>query len=196
MHGFAPIAAAAFAMRAFARPWWVAGGWAIDLFLDEVSRPHADIEIGIIRADQRLLHAYLRNWTLSKPALDGRANATVAWLAEDWLAFPHHQVFAARAEHPAAAIDFFLDDIAGGVWHYRPHPAIVRPAEQVVGRSAQDIPILAPEIQLAYKARLLRPKDEHDFAHTLPKLGPAQRAWLAETIRVTVPACPWLQALA
>jgi len=26
--------------------WWIAGGWAIDLFLRRTTRPHADIEIG------------------------------------------------------------------------------------------------------------------------------------------------------
>src|SRR5882724_11829263 len=28
-------------------PWYVAAGWAIDLFLGEVTRPHGDIEIGV-----------------------------------------------------------------------------------------------------------------------------------------------------
>ena len=196
MQSYAPIEAATTGMRAFPRPWWVAGGWAIDLFLDAVTRPHADIEIGIVRADQRLLHAYLRGWTLSKPALVGRTNAIVAWLAEDWLDFPAHQVFAEQAGAPPAAIDFFLDDIADGMWRYRPNPAIVRPATDLVMRSARGIPIIAPEIQLAYKARLLRPKDAHDFACTLPKLSVAQRRWLAQTIRTLNPACPWLADLA
>ena len=196
MQSFAPIEAAATVMRAFARPWWVAGGWAIDLFLDALSRPHADIEIGVARADQRVLHTYLRGWTLCKPAGDGRPNATVAWMAADWVDLPDHQVFAARAGAVPVEIDYFLDDIADGTWHYRPHPAITRPSDELVMRSARGIPIIAPEIQLAYKARLLRPKDAHDFACTLPRLGKVQREWLAETIRATVPACPWLHDLA
>jgi hypothetical protein len=32
-------------------PWWIAGGWALDLFLGQVSRSHADIDVGIFRAD-------------------------------------------------------------------------------------------------------------------------------------------------
>ena len=30
-------------------PWWIAGGWAIDLFLDRETRPHADLDVGVLR---------------------------------------------------------------------------------------------------------------------------------------------------
>src|SRR3954467_9622826 len=32
-------------------PWWIAGGWAIDLFLDRETRPHADLDVGVLRRD-------------------------------------------------------------------------------------------------------------------------------------------------
>ena len=32
-------------------PWWVAGGWAMDLHLGAQSRPHDDIDIGVLRRD-------------------------------------------------------------------------------------------------------------------------------------------------
>ncbi len=41
------------------------------------------------------------------------------------------------------------------------------------------IPYLAPEIQLLYKAKGLRLKDEADFARTLPALDEKSRQWLA-----------------
>lgn len=28
----------------FGKPWWVAGGWAVDLFIGRPTRPHKDIE--------------------------------------------------------------------------------------------------------------------------------------------------------
>jgi hypothetical protein len=34
-------------------PWCVIGGWAIDLFLGEQTRPHEDLEIAIARSDFR-----------------------------------------------------------------------------------------------------------------------------------------------
>ena len=33
-------------------PWWIAGGWAIDLFIGHKIREHKDIEILIKRKDQ------------------------------------------------------------------------------------------------------------------------------------------------
>ncbi|MHA2370372.1 MAG: nucleotidyltransferase domain-containing protein, partial [Candidatus Hodarchaeales archaeon] len=42
-------------LKEFAKPWFVAGGWAIDLHLNYVTRPHEDVEIIILRQDQLVL---------------------------------------------------------------------------------------------------------------------------------------------
>ncbi|MFT4100795.1 MAG: hypothetical protein QM674_07115 [Burkholderiaceae bacterium] len=34
-----------------AAPWWIAGGWAIDMFLDRETRSHKDLDVGILRRD-------------------------------------------------------------------------------------------------------------------------------------------------
>jgi hypothetical protein len=44
---------------------------------------------------------------------------------------------------------------------------------------------LAPEIQLYYKAKAARAKDEVDFAAVLPHLSVAGRAWLLDAIRTS-----------
>ncbi|TCO44427.1 hypothetical protein EV646_110141 [Kribbella antiqua] len=44
---------------------------------------------------------------------------------------------------------------------------------------------------LAYKARLNRPKDQHDLAAALPLLTGAQRTWLADMIDHLHPDHPW-----
>lgn len=44
------------------------------------------------------------------------------------------------------------------------------------------MPYLAPEVQLFYKARQLRPKDEEDFTAVLPLLARDGRDWLARAI--------------
>ena len=53
-------------LRAFDRPWWVAGGWAVDLFLGRRTRPHKDIEIALYRHDQSALQEHLAGWSLRK----------------------------------------------------------------------------------------------------------------------------------
>jgi len=60
------------------------------------------------------------------------------------------------------------------------------------------IPYLAPEVQLYYKARTPRPKDEIDFAQVLPVLpvlAAGQRRWLADVITCSYGEHPWVQHL-
>jgi hypothetical protein len=42
-------------------PWWVAGGWALDLFLGRQTRPHKDLDVGILRKNAP---RNVREWTL------------------------------------------------------------------------------------------------------------------------------------
>src|SRR5262245_32061357 len=43
-------------------PWWVAGGWALDLFAGHQSRLHGDLDIGILRRDVLQVLTALRSW--------------------------------------------------------------------------------------------------------------------------------------
>ena len=71
----------------------------------------------------------------------------------------------------------------------------MRPLAALVVASPVGLPVLAPEVQLLYKAKYHRPKDEHDFRRALPLFSAAQRAWLAQALREYHPADPWLAAL-
>ena len=53
-------------MRDFQPEWFMAGGWAIDLYLEKQTRPHEDIEIAIFRKDQTALQNYLDGWLFKK----------------------------------------------------------------------------------------------------------------------------------
>src|SRR5689334_12704830 len=45
-------------------PWWVAGGWAIDLFLGRQTREHEDIDIQVLRRDQHAVRALFGVWDM------------------------------------------------------------------------------------------------------------------------------------
>jgi uncharacterized protein (DUF952 family) len=93
-------------MTGFVGPWWVAGGWALDLFLGHKTRPHADLEISVLATDQRALFEHLRDWDLrlaapgaSLPAWDGSR-----------IQPPFHQVWARRAVgRPSSPEEFAAD---------------------------------------------------------------------------------------
>jgi hypothetical protein len=122
----------------------------------------------------------------------------------EWLELPVHQILVRPAGMGAPVteqdwrpneIEFFLNEAADGVWRCRRNLEITRPAKEISLTSSSGIPIIAPEIQLLYKAKGHRPKDEHDFRQVLPLLDAARRAWL----KVALPRCygqdPWLAEL-
>jgi len=50
-------------------------------------------------------------------------------------------------------------------------------------------------VQLFYKAKEPRPKDETDLAATLPVLTDDQRHWLVDAIALAYGAHPWVSRL-
>ncbi|WP_336206987.1 hypothetical protein [Nonomuraea sp. LPB2021202275-12-8] len=54
---------------------------------------------------------------------------------------------------------------------------------------------LAPEVQLLYKAKGSRPKDETDFEAVLPLLSDGQRRWLDEALETEHGTHPWHERL-
>ena len=179
-------------------PWFVSGGWAIDLFLGRVTRKHEDLEIGVARDDQALLHPQLSGWELVKivPSPDETSAELVSWTAGERLELPIHQIVARRAGFSPPEFEFFLNQIADGQWRFRRDESIRRPLAESIVVTPSGIPALAPELQLLYKARHHRPKDEHDFATALPHLNPARRDWLRDTLRRVHPGDAWLAMLA
>ena len=45
-------------------PWWICGGWAIDLWLGHRTRDHADTDIGCFRPDLPQLLEALADWNV------------------------------------------------------------------------------------------------------------------------------------
>lgn len=175
-------------MRGYGRPWWVAGGWAIDLFAGRVSREHHDVEIGVWRGDQVALHDYLGGYRRRK-VLDGQWSE---WETGAWVELPTFQL---RVAGPDAEFDVFLNDCDGDRWVFRRNPAITLPVSRLVLRSAEGWPVLAPEVQLLYKAKGHLPKDEADFDLVVDRLGAEQRRWLRDALAIHHPGDPWAARL-
>jgi hypothetical protein len=67
---------------------------------------------------------------------------------------------------------------------------------QLALRAPSGVPVVAPEVQLLYKARHLGEKDEHDFQQVSRRLGSSRRRWLREALELIHPGHRWIQALA
>jgi hypothetical protein len=175
-------------MQEYKQPWFVAGGWALDLFAGKQSREHKDIDLAIWREDQHELRMFLGQWSLFK-AVDGHL---VPWAHDETLEKPIHEVHAHLGER---RLEFLLNEQQNGMWLYRRDLAVSLPQESLGRVSGQGVPYLAPEVVLLYKAKAPRKVDELDFTNTQPRLDPEAARWLAGAIAVCYPGHPWLARL-
>ena len=89
-----------------------------------------------------------------------------------------------------------LDESKGESWLFRREPSIRRQLSTLIQSGTSGIRYLAPEIQLLYKAKAVRPHDQDDFERVVPKLNTAARAWLRDSLMRTSPGHSWLTLLA
>ncbi|WP_432878562.1 hypothetical protein ACQPYH_31200 [Kribbella sp. CA-245084] len=78
-----------------------------------------------------------------------------------------------------------------GRWVFRRDPSLDYALDDITWVAPDGIRYLNPEMALAYKAKLVRPKDEQDLAAAVPLLTPAQRTWLADMIDHLHPGHAW-----
>ena len=190
---FAPVRLAVEPLAALPCSWFVVGGWAIDLHLARVSRPHADVDVAVYRRDQAAVRTFLAagGWEV-RQVVGGRL---LPWADHEWLALPVHELHATHRD--GRRLELLLNEGDDTVWRFRKAPAVTRPRSLVERRTADGVPYLAPEVPLLYKALTAhrRPQDEADLHAALPALAPDARAWLADALRALVPQHPWLLVL-
>ena len=185
-------------MADFPTPWWLGGGWAIEVWAGSPSREHEDIEICVLRGDQELVYTYCAGWQFFTPV----DNEWAPMAGGERLLFPRFMLQLRRTPETAVAVagmppefEFLLNDLTDGRWIFHHEPSIRLPLERVYGRSPLGLPVTAPEVLLLHKAWYHRPKDDHDFAVALPRFSAAQRAWLRRTLEEYHPGDPWLASL-
>lgn len=179
-------------MHGFSKPWFVAGGWGVDLFLGRATRVHEDIEIAILRRDQEALWRHFSGWGLEKVVPQG--GGSHPWNGE-WLAPPIHEIHVKRTEGEVPRLEILIDEAWGDTWRFRRNLAVTRPLAELGLHSPEGIPFLAPEVVLLYKAKNSRPHDEQDFRAALLELDANQRRWLRGALGTVHPGHPWIADL-
>jgi hypothetical protein len=174
-------------------PWYVAAGWAIDLFLGEERRAHEDLEIAVPKTRFAEFADALRGFELF--VIDGPGRALP-------LAAAHHRLDATHqtwVREPAAGcwrLDVFREPSHGDTWICRRHASIMLPYRRVIEWTDDGIPYGRPEVILLFKAKWAHEeKNESDFAATLPRLDRERRRWLRDALELVHPFHPWLAEL-
>ena len=178
-------------LSALRASWWVAGGWALDLYLGKVTRAHKDLDIGVLRKDVAIVLAALPGWEFFE-AKDG----ALAQLVEGHV--PRSEVnslWCKRANAAQWELELLLDVSDGKFWVFRRDPRISYLLSRAIRRNADGIAYIAPEIQLLYKARATRAQDQADFDRVVPHLNRAARTWLRDSLMSTDPEHAWISIL-
>ncbi|MDH6133299.1 hypothetical protein P3T37_002694 [Kitasatospora sp. MAA4] len=172
--------------------WWVAGGWAVDLHVGRVRRPHSDVDVLVLDRELALLAETFadrgllltdrrtgerRPWTHPQPVEPGRETLSLV----DGPA--EVEILVARTEGPD--------------WVFHRGRNSRRPLTGLTWTGSGGLPYLSPEVVLLFKSRDGRDKDDLDFRALAPLLTAEQRAWL--TPRLGPPGAEphhWLAELA
>ncbi|MCG1010756.1 hypothetical protein J4760_12070 [Salinicoccus sp. ID82-1] len=177
-------------MRGFEGCWCIAGGWAIDLYLDKQTRAHDDIEIMIFREDQQILKHHLNDWEICKVE-EGELST---W-GHEHLKLPIHEL---HATHKATGqkLEILLNEKDEENWIFRRDSRVTKPLNEIINFSINSLPYLKPEIVLLYKAKSIGSKDVHDFNEAVSVMDDDQKKWLKEALKIHLPqlldgaACP------
>ena len=172
-------------------PWWIAGGWALDLFLGQVTRPHVDIDVGIFRPDAPGVCTALPEWEF----FEARGGALTRLTAGTSPRAAVNSLWCRRRGAAEWAFELMLDEGDGDQWTFRRDRKIRRALQSAIRRSSDGISYLAPEIQLLYKSKAVRPKDQVDFNRVIDRLDRDSRAWLRASIEGMDPGHAWLAKL-
>ncbi len=180
--------------------WWIAGGWAIEAFTG-VHREHRDIDPSVLREQLPLLRRHLAGrfdlWSASSGALgpvlsDHRPDAP----ADEVLLPGSGQVWLRKSARDDWEYDVLLSPGSVEEWIYRRDPSLRLPLREALWEH-EGVRYLQPEIQLLYKAKARRPRDDADFRSTLPHLDARRRSWLRAALVKTLSSTdhPWIGAL-
>lgn len=187
----APPSKVAAVMRGFGADWFVAGGWALDLFLGGQTRPHEDVDIAVFRRDQAALVEHLDGWLLQKVV----AGEPSPWRRGERLEPPVHEVHGFNESAVPPRLEVLLNETEGDEWVYRRDARVRMPLSRLGLRSRAGVRFLCPEVVLLYKSKAPRERDERDFALVVRRLDAERKGWLREAINVCHPGHPWLRSL-
>ncbi|MFD6297226.1 nucleotidyltransferase domain-containing protein [Streptomyces sp. NPDC060235] len=171
-------------------PWYVAAGWALDLFRGRQTRAHGDIEIAIPAVSfpevRHRFPGYAFDVVGSGRVWEDATPEVLAAVHQTWVRDPGTGNYL---------LDVFREPHDADTWICRRDEKIRLPYSDIIHHTQDGIPYLAPELVLLFKAKHARSKDQSDFDASLPYMSPAQRGTLAELLDRIHPGHPWIADL-
>lgn len=177
-------------LRGLEVPWYVAGGWAVDLFHGRQTREHGDLEIAVPAPDFGAVRDALPGYTFEV------AGSGLLWPLASPAFDLMHQVWVSDPATGAYRLDIFREPQRDGMWVCRRDQGIEMPYQQIIRRTPDGIPYLVPEIALLFKAKhSALAKNQADFDASLALLDDAALGWLERALQRVHPGHAWTAAV-
>ncbi|PEZ03749.1 hypothetical protein CN326_17905 [Bacillus sp. AFS018417] len=177
-------------MKNFKHPWFIAGGWAIDLGIGVVTRTHEDIDICIFREHAEEVFTYFSDWDIYV-AIPGEGRVDPCLNLED-IALPRYGLHLYKEQD---FIEILLTDKENDKVLFRKNKTIWMDYKHFVHEDALGRKFIAPEWQLLFKAKEGRIKDEQDFKAYIPYMNEQQKLWLTSALKEQFPSSAWIKEL-
>jgi len=179
------------AMVGFDRPWCIAGGWALDLWLGRETRLHGGVKIAVLRDHQIELRNYLNDWKFQIITLDGRL---VQWKdRQQMLMLPVTQLIAKDGAGEQCAV--WLQESDGIDWMFRTNFDVRMNLARWIVEGTRGLPVMHPALVLFGKSQVDSQKNELDFRSVVERMDEAQREWLKVALLRNDPFHQWIDQL-
>ena len=178
-------------MDGFDRPWWIIGGWSIEVFTG-VPRPHEDMDISILSSDVGAFREFLGDrWT--------PWNVDDSWFRPFDHRFtevrPDSQVWVRRDAVSPWVLDVPFTPDTGGRWTNKRNLQHTEELDDVTWVAPDGLRYARPEVSLMFKAAQTREKDRRDAEVALPLLDRPARTWLRDAVARLDPEHEWARSL-
>lgn len=168
--------------------WWVSGGHALELHAARSWRDHDDLDVSFCRVDAPLVRSLLTDWDIHIAA----AGLLSPWFGQTLSAAAHqNNLWTRDRTNGSWRLDLTISEGNEREWIFRRDPEIrQRWSDAVLHSKPTGIPYLAPHLQLLFKAKGRRRKDDIDAAEVIPILSEAQADFLFAALP---PNDPWTE---
>lgn len=159
--------------------WWIAGGYTLEAFVGFSYRHHSDIDVLLLREETKDLMYQLTDWELYLASPPGNLKE---WDHREPLPPTVTDIWVKEKGQSIWSFQIMINDSKNNQFIYKRDPSILFDIEKFTWKAKDEIPFLAPELQLLYKAKDRREKDDLDFQQCMSLMAEDKRKWLIEKI--------------
>jgi hypothetical protein len=178
-------------MKDFSLPWFIAGGWSIDLSVGKKTREHEDMDIVIFREHVQEVIDYFKDWEISVAIPGEHRLESVKDISST-----SHPRYCLHIRKDKDFVEVLLTDRQEDRVIFRRDSSITIPLQNFNKTDPKNRPYVTPEWQLLFKSKTPRITDIQDYLRVLPHLSDYQKEWLRKALIKTKASNEWISFLA